>query len=260
MERLGYKRYIVNGGDWGSIIAPELAAYEESLAHGGDIKLLGVHLNGAISLPPGGNGNALGILKLMASSLLPSFFYDDYDMHKIRYMKNIPTEMSYFLQQMTKPMTLGVALQNSPISLAAWLLEKFITWTDCGRKNSANGGALTRAESLDDKLNASLRTLSLSIPIDDMLTIISLYWFTNTITSSVMMYHNTINMDTAWKQLANLQVHTPVAIADFCVDIIWTPLLWAKCTYRNIIQYNRFMQGIYYLPCIRLIRTYYFYT
>jgi hypothetical protein len=253
MKRLGYHQYIANGGDWGSIIAPELASYEESLVAASvpvtdpKKRLLGVHLNGVVGVPPAAHFTIWGIIKTGLSLVFPSLFFDSYDQRKLKYMQNIPTEMSYFLQQMTKPQTIGMCLQNSPVSVAAWLVEKFVVWTDCSRRSASTTDGkqltVTKATSLDDKLDLSLRTLELSIPMDDMLTIVSLYWFTNTITSSVMMYHNTVNFETAMKQLSDIRVHTPVAVADFPVDVIWSPLMWARETYTNIIQYNRFSSG-----------------
>lgn len=100
-----------------------------------------------------------------------------------------------------------------------------------------------RAETLDDKMNLSLHSLKHSIPLEDMLTICSIYWFTGTITSSVMMYHNTVDPDTALKQLQDIKVHTPTGIADFPVDVIWSPLPWASNTYKNVIHYHQFQAG-----------------
>ena len=256
MERIGYAKYVVNGGDWGSIIVPELAVYEEMVV-ARDIKLngtsarparlVGIHINGAISSPPLVTWNPLIILRTLLSFVFPRLMFDEFDLLKLRLMHKVPFEASYFLQQVTKPHTIGFALQNSPVALAAWLAEKYITWTDSSMsRSSVNRDSKTcpeKATSMEDKVDLSLHTLALSIPLDEMLTTISLYWFTGSITSSVMMYHNTVNFDTILSDLTKMRITTPCAIADFPVDIIWSPLAWAQHTFTNIIQYSRMPSG-----------------
>lgn len=111
MARLGYTRYGVQGGDWGSIIS-RLVAVDDA-AH-----VAGLHLNFCLAgPPPGGDPNA---------GVPP----DELQRYEARntYMAN---ERAYQQIQGTKPQTLGFALDDSPSGLAAWIVEKFHAWCDC---------------------------------------------------------------------------------------------------------------------------------
>lgn len=293
---LGYEQYIVSGGDWGSVIIPHMAVLEESWS---DKRLKGIHIYGALAPPPIGWTRPLTSLKTVLSLFLPSVFFDAYERAKMRtFARNLVFEFGYFLQHVTKPVTIGVALQASPVATAAWLLEKYVAWTDSSvvtvtgpfvppslveeyelqletvgsqskkgtavskaTSNEASGGqgeanvgeevvatngmTLIKATALEDKLNPELRRLGHGLTIDDMLTTISLYWLSGSMASSIMMYHNSVDLMTAAGELLALRVRTiPCAIADFPVDILWAPLAWAKETYLNIIQYTRFPRGV----------------
>ena len=108
---LGYRRFGAQGGDWGAGIASRLGAVHPE-------KLIGIHLN-----------------YLMAASraVNPAA---DYTEEERRYLETLDywmrEESAYTLIQGTKPQTLSFALTDSPAGLAAWLVEKFRTWSDCG--------------------------------------------------------------------------------------------------------------------------------
>ena len=143
MLRLGYPRYGAQGGDWGAFVTSWLGAHRA--AH-----LRGIHLN-MLPLPrdPALYANASDAERTYAGELE-------------HWLKE---EIGYQWIQGTRPQTLAFALSDSPVGLAAWIIEKFRAWTDCDGDPCA---ALTK---------------------DEMLGNISLYWFTNCIGASFHPYY-----------------------------------------------------------------------
>ena len=125
--------------------------------------------------------------------------------------------MGYYCIQGTKPQTLSYALSDSPVGLAAWISEKYYTWTDC------NG-------SPED-----------SISIDRMLANICLYWFTESIGSSFWLYYDRHNGE--WPICASNPITTPTGYASFPKEIIKPPQSIAKKNYSNIIKWTEMERG-----------------
>ena len=139
MARLGYDRYGAQGGDWGAVISTHIADLDPS-------HTVGIHLNIVPTLPPEDDPMA-GVLPEEAAQL------QDFQQFQRQ-------ETGYQEIHRTKPQTLGSALNDSPLGLAAWIVEKFRSWTDCD-------GDVERA-----------------ITFDELLTNITIYWVTETITPS----------------------------------------------------------------------------
>ncbi|MGO1055581.1 epoxide hydrolase family protein [Crossiella sp. CA198] len=151
MRRLGYQRYVSQGGDWGAVISDKLAA----LAPPG---LLGIHVNMPATVPP-------EIARILtngepAPAGLSPAERRAFDQLDVFYRKNT----GYSAMMVTRPQTVGFGLSDSPVGLAAWMYDKFAQWTDSG---GVPERALTRDEMLDD---------------------ITLYWLTNTAISSAQLY------------------------------------------------------------------------
>jgi len=109
MARLGYDRYVAQGGDWGSIITREIAVRDPE-------HVLGVHLNSGFTVPPRGFDPA-GL--------------DEIDAQRWRDLRRYDRELSgYRHLQATRPRTLAYALTDSPVGQLAWIAEKFFEWTD----------------------------------------------------------------------------------------------------------------------------------
>ena len=108
MARLGYSRYGAQGGDWGSLVASEIAIHDKE-------HVVGLHTNMPVVIPPSDGSDLEGDEKT------------DFEVMKSQ-NKN---DGGYRKIQGTKPQTLGYALNDSPAGLAAWILEKFTHWTDC---------------------------------------------------------------------------------------------------------------------------------
>lgn len=125
MERLGYDRYVAQGGDWGSAVTTKLGA----LAPTG---LAAIHLNLVIAFPdPSDQSDWTAEEK-------------EYWASSVAFQKE---ETGYSTEQRTRPQTIGYSLVDSPIGQAAWIYEKFHAWTDCGG-NPEN--ILTLDEMLDN--------------------------------------------------------------------------------------------------------------
>jgi epoxide hydrolase len=125
-------------------------------------------------------------------------------------------ETAYQQIQGSKPQTLGVSLNDSPAGLAAWIVEKFHGWSDLPSGNP------------EEKFTK-----------DEMLTNISVYWFTQSITSSSRIYYE--NRAVAMTEPVGF-VSVPTAGAIFPKEIYLTPRLWAEQSY-NIVRWTEMPQG-----------------
>ena len=182
-EKLGYRRFAAAGGDIGSCVTRYLAAGHPEL-------LVGIHLTD------------IGLRDLMTSS-----GRTDLSETELRY-RALATEWSaregaYSLIQSTKPQTIAYSLTDSPVGLAAWIVEKFRAWSDCG-------GDLRKRFSEDE-----------------LLTNITIYWLTGTIGSSMRMYYENSR---AWPSTGRIEV--PAGIALFPADILLPPREWAERSLR----------------------------
>jgi epoxide hydrolase len=202
MHRLGYQRYGAQGGDWGGIITRILAARYPD-------RLIGLHSNFVLANPPADPA---------IRAAVPSAEMERREARQA-YMVN---EIGYQQIQGTKPQTLGVGLNDSPAGLAAWIVEKFHGWSDLdGRDGSAPVG-------LEERFSK-----------DELLTNISVYWFTQSITSSARIYYENRNVPLS-EPLGYVSV--PTAGAIFPAEIYLTPRLWAEASY-NIVRWTEMPRG-----------------
>jgi pimeloyl-ACP methyl ester carboxylesterase len=201
MRRLGYDRYVSQGGDWGAVVSDKMAAQTPE-------GLLGIHTNMPATVPA-------DIAKALASGdPAPAFLSEDekaaYEQMNALYTKGA----GYALMMVTRPQTLGYALTDSPVGLAAWYYDKFADWTYSGGNPEK------------------------SLTMDEMLDDISLYWFTGTATSGARLY---------WENNANnfnaVDISIPAAITVFPGEIYQAPRSWAEKAYHNLIYYNRVDRG-----------------
>jgi pimeloyl-ACP methyl ester carboxylesterase len=117
-------------------------------------------------------------------------------------------EVGYQQIQGTKPQTLGYGLNDSPAGLAAWIVEKFHGWSDLSQDESGN---------LDNNFSK-----------DEILTNISIYWFTGSITSSARIYYENRNSPPL-KPMTYIDVPTGAAI--FPAEIYILPRAWVEAAY-----------------------------
>jgi microsomal epoxide hydrolase len=133
--------------------------------------------------------------------------------YKRRALEWISQEGAYMAIQSTKPQTLAYALSDSPVGLAAWMIEKFRSWSDC------HGDLQQRFSQ------------------DELLTHIMIYWITNTIGTSCHMYYE--NMHTL-PPMERIEV--PCGMAIFPADILIPPKRWAEQNL-NIIRWSTMPAG-----------------
>lgn len=201
MQRLGYARYGAQGGDWGAIIN-RIHAYRYA------DRLIGLHSNFVLANPPADTAVAEAVpeAEMAARERRQAFMLN---------------EVGYQQIQGTKPQSVGVGLNDSPAGLAAWIVEKFHGWSDIDRRLPAGYG-------LEEKFTK-----------DEILTNISLYWFTGSITSSARIYFE--NRNVAMQEPLGF-VSVPTAGAIFPAEIYLTPRLWAEASY-NIVRWTPMPQG-----------------
>ena len=129
MNRLGYDRYVAQGGDWGSMVTQSMGQTETG-------NCAGIHVNMPIVAP---DPETMDKLTPQEQSAL----------RDMRYYNN--SESGYFKQQSTRPQTLGYGLADSPVGQMAWIVEKFYAWMDCERDGSKHPeNILTKDELLDN--------------------------------------------------------------------------------------------------------------
>ena len=215
MRRVGYERYVSQGGDWGAVVTDVMGRHAPA-------GLLGIHVTtllGAIERPPTPNvqptvppevANALKRGEPAPAGLSAE------ETIAFEGARNLATGGSGFRAMMgTRPQTIGYSLADSPVGLAAWFYEKFAAWTDTDGEPER---ALTKDEMLDD---------------------ITLYWLTNTAASSARLYWE----DSAHKTKAGGEVSIPAAVSRFPVELIPVPRSWAERAYPNLIYYNELDKG-----------------
>ncbi len=156
-------------------------------------RLIGLHTNFILAAPP---ENA---------EIQPTETESEKRAARIAYMRN---EVGYQQIQGTKPQSLGYGLNDSPAGLAAWIVEKFHGWTDMPQGAEGN---------LDNYISK-----------DDILTNISIYWFTQTITSSSRIYYEN-SQTSPVKPMGYIDVPTGAAV--FPAEIYVTPRAWAEAAY-----------------------------
>jgi pimeloyl-ACP methyl ester carboxylesterase len=192
MKRLGYERWVAQGGDWG-------AGVTTALGHIQPPGLAAIHLNWALVFPQKIPTEGLSQDEQRAVDAAPTFQTQG---------------AGYFLEQATRPQTIGTALADSPVGQAAWIYEKFNAWTD---HDGDVESALTKDQMLDD---------------------ISLYWLTNSAASSARIY-----WENSPASYAGDKIDLPVGVSVFPREIYSAPRSWAEKDYSKLIYWNELPKG-----------------
>jgi pimeloyl-ACP methyl ester carboxylesterase len=209
MKRLGYTRYVAQGGDWGTPISSAMA---RQAAAG----LLGIHINLPATVPP-------EVAAALAGGPVPAGLSDKERAvveALMTYAKN--GNSAYFTMMTARPQTVGYGATDSPVGLAAWVLVHpgFARWTY---------GA--------DPEESPTK--------DDVLDNISLYWLTNTATSAARLYWENGARGSVVVAAAQKtgEISLPVAITVFPDDVYRAPETWARRAYRNLIYFHEVDKG-----------------
>ena len=209
MHRLGYKRFVAQGGDWGNAVSEVMALQAPE-------GLLGISTNMAATVPPDLDA-ALFAGKPKPADLTAdesrawdqlAFFYKD--------------GLGYANEMSLRPQTL-YALADSPIGLAAWMLDH----DDASQKLIARVFA-GQSEGLTR---------------DDILDNVTLYWLTNTAISSARLYWDTQHTLPPGGFFTVRGIKIPVAVSAFPDEIYQAPESWARKAYPKLIHYNRLPKG-----------------
>jgi len=193
---LGYSRFGAQGGDWGAAITSWLGQ-----EHAGAV--VGIHLNLIGARPHTGDGAP------------PLTGAEQTFIAEVR--EWVQTEGGYQHIQSTRPQTLAYSLNDSPAGLAAWIIEKFRAWSDCGGN----------VESRFTK--------------DELLTNVMIYWVTGCIGSSVRLYADA--RPALGPQLGpGERIEVPTAFARFPAELTRPPREWVERAY-NLQQWSEFPRG-----------------
>jgi pimeloyl-ACP methyl ester carboxylesterase len=203
MKRLGYTRFVAQGGDWGALVTEQMGVLAPP-------ELLGIHTNLpsavpaeiALALRSGSPPTGLGVDESRAFERLAFFF---------------ARGLSYAQQMATHPVAL-CGIGDSPVGLAAWYLDNEL-WSDELLAHAFEGqrDGLTR---------------------DDLLDNITFAWLTNTAISSARLYR-----ENKLPFFAPMGVTVPIAVSAFPDDTFQVPRSWAERAYPRLIHYNKVAKG-----------------
>lgn len=203
MDQLGYPRFAAHGADWGALVTADLGhRYPE--------RLIGVHFPMMVPLDLFTGGTPAA---------------DDYDPDEAplaaRLEHFFSHESAYSALQSTKPQTIAAALNDSPVGLLSWIVEKLRAWSDC------RGDVETRFTK------------------DDILTIVMIYWVTQSYGTSARYYYEAAHHPWAPTHDRMPVVEAPVGILLLPQEFISAPRRWAQ-RYYNLKQLRKHTSGGHY--------------
>ena len=188
MSALGYERFIVHGGDWGTLLATHIASlYPE--------RVLGLHVTLTHPIAPADVADPMALVREHEREWLKDNEFKALD------------GRGYFEIQKTRPETLGFALTDSPVGWCAWVLDKFYQWSDCERDGKK------------DIRNA--------VSWDQFLTNLSVYWFTDTVSSAMHFYREQYLALRSGHGAAG-KVVVPTGAGIFPQEILKSPKAWME--------------------------------
>ncbi len=183
--RLDYPRYVAQGGDWGSQVTTRVGALDPE-------HCAAIHLNMALGIRP--------------QAPEPLTEEEQADLAAMKHFAD--EESGYANEQGTKPQTLGVALNDSPAGLLAWIVEKFRAWSDC---DGHPENCFTR---------------------DQLITNVMVYWVTRTSASSARLYWETKHSASG----APPFVGVPTGVARYPKEVLRWPRSWVERQY-NVVHW-----------------------
>ena len=218
MKRLGYARFVAQGGDWGAVVVDAMAGgrADPAAAEAAPPELVGIHTNMPGVIPP----------ELFGASFIgspaPSGLSDE-ELSTYEQLRTFfATHVQYGLFMGTRPQTL-YGLADSPIDLAAFMLD--------------HGDGTGQPGLVQQVLEGRLQKPS-DLTRDDILDNITLFWLTNTGVSSARLY---------WENklpfFSVKGVKIPVGVSTFADEIYRAPRSWAEQAYPNLVSYNQHDRG-----------------
>ena len=203
MKRLGYTRFLAQGGDWGALVTEQMGALAPP-------ELIGIHTNMPSAVPA-------EIAKALQSGSPPPGLSADESYAFERLTFFFTHGLSYAQQMANHPQTLyGIA--DSPVGLAAWLIDHdLLSYQLIARAFDGQHEGLTR---------------------DDVLDNTTLFWLTNTAISSARLYR-----ENKLPFFAPMGVTVPIAVSAFVDDLYQAPRSWVERAYPKLIHYNKLDKG-----------------
>ncbi|XP_015916648.1 epoxide hydrolase 1 [Parasteatoda tepidariorum] len=216
MTRLGHSKFYIQGGDWGSLIVQLISKFYPN-------KLMGVHTN-MFAL----RFNFFNIIKYTLAHYFPFLVTPQEYKVGFPFKKVVGTllqETGYFHIQATKPDTVGTGLADSPVGLAAYILEKFSTWTDKENRQLPDGG------------------LTKKFTLDELLTNVMIYWVNNNIKASQKFYKEYI-LDPDRDSYDRMPITVPLGVAFFPNELFLTPKMFiSKKLIPNLVSFTYMPRG-----------------
>ena len=209
MQRLGYTRYVAQGGDWGNAVSEVMALQQPP-------GLLGIHTNMAATVPA-------DVSKALSAGGPPPTGLSSEEKHAWDQLDDFyKNGLGYANEMALRPQTL-YGIVDSPVGLAAWMLDHDIRSYEM----------ITRV--FDGKPEGLSR--------DDILDNVTLYWVTNTAISSARLYWDTSHNLPAGGFFDVRGLKIPVAVSAFPDEIYQAPRSWSERAYPQLIHYNKLPKG-----------------
>jgi len=209
MQRLGYTRYVAQGGDWGNAVSEVMALQRPP-------GLLGINTNMPATVPP-------NVSRALAQGGPPPDGLSADEKHAWDQLDDFyKNGLGYAIEMSHRPQTL-YGLSDSPVGLAAWMIDHDIrSYLMIARVFAGGREGLSR---------------------DDVLDNVTLYWLTGTAISSARLYWDTTNKLPPGGFFDVRGVQLPVAVSAFPDEIYQAPRSWAERAYPHLIHYNRLPRG-----------------
>ncbi len=212
MQRLGYTKYVAQGGDWGNAVS-EIMALQQPPG------LPGIHTNMAATVPP-------DVSKALAAGGPPPTGLSPEEPHAWDQLDDFyKNGLGYAIEMNNRPQSL-YGIVDSPVGLAAWMLDHDIrSYQMIARVFDGKSEGLSR---------------------DDVLDNVTLYWLTNTAISSARLYWDTAHNLPPGGFFDARGVKLPVGVSAFAEEIYQAPKSWSQRAYVKLLHYNRFAKGTHF--------------
>ena len=200
MDGLGYRRFAAHGGDWGAFVTAQLG-------HKYADRLIGCHFT------------LMSPLDVFSGGHVPPEDYSDSEKGWLERSRDFFLhEAGYFALQTTKPQTVAFALNDSPVGLCSWIVEKRRKWSDCD-------GDVERRFTKDDLLTTEM-----------------IYWITQSYGTSARYYYEAVHQP--WRPSHDRRpvVEAPTGVAVFLKEVVLQPKRWAE-RYYNLQHWSVFPAG-----------------
>ncbi|XP_028170521.1 juvenile hormone epoxide hydrolase-like isoform X2 [Ostrinia furnacalis] len=220
MHRLGFKKFYVQGGDWGSLIGSHMSTFFPE-------EVLGFHSNCIFLMSQ--KTSLITILGSIYPTLIMDEKYVDRHYPLSEYYSNLIEEMGYMHIQATKPDTVGIALLDSPSGLLAYILEKFSTWTRLDHRSKVDGG------------------LEFRFTKDQLLDNLMMYYAPKSITTSMRLYSEYFNKRGMEMKMDEIPSPVPVWVVQARHELAYLPPWLIRFKFPNLVNATHLDDGGHFL-------------